>query len=268
MRARRVGRMGTPYGPDGRGRHYIGPTRPIRKWIGQRSAPGTALRPVRIELRPQLRQRVFPGLLAAADDGRPRTDVVDDRLERPVRRQLERRRRELGERKRQRAVAVIDQAAFGRPVSPDAIAVERPDDGVDGRIDAEQAIGPQRHDPVRPEHAPRLRVEAWQVEPVGRLRHRQQVDDAGAHRQTLSRVAQVAARARAAPHGAAGFRSRRSPAPARTAPRGRPPPARCRSRRRARVRCPAPFARGTRPAPAGSAAGTAGSRRIGARSGP
>src|SRR5438309_11838386 len=112
---------------------------------------------------------------AVAQHRGPGAEIAAQLRQSQLRLHGDRRKRELGERKIDGAVARVDERALRRPVGAHGPLVERVDRLVQTGAELEQPVAPNSDDPAPNEHAPRLRVEPGAVEPVERLCDRHQL---------------------------------------------------------------------------------------------
>ena len=97
----------------------------------------------------------------------------------------------LTPRERQRAIALLDIAALGRPIGTDDLCIESVDQRVHLGIDAKFLVGPCGDDTIRRQHPPALRVKTVEVEPVRRLRRSDQRHRTRGHGKTFGRGADI-----------------------------------------------------------------------------
>src|SRR5882762_3565374 len=82
----------------------------------------------------------------------------------------------FGERKFDGLVTLLRDPPFRRPIGTHDVAVEAAHDPVDLRCDLEHHIRPHRDHAAWPEDTPNLGPKSGAVEPVQRLRHRDEID--------------------------------------------------------------------------------------------
>ncbi len=95
---------------------------------------------------------------------------------------------EFSERKLDGLVTLLRDSPFRRPIGTHDVAVEAAHDLVDLRCDLEHHIRPHRDHTVWPKDTPNLGPKSGAVEPVQRLRHRDEIDRSVAEVRGLGRT--------------------------------------------------------------------------------
>src|SRR5215207_4134555 len=106
------------------------PPDPQREREAQRAAQ-LGLLPSLRELAPEALDRLAPERLLGGADGGPGVDLAGELGQRPRDLDRERPGGKLVEGKAEGAVALLDVAPLRRPIGPDDLPVEVPDDGID-----------------------------------------------------------------------------------------------------------------------------------------
>src|SRR5688572_29443980 len=141
-----------------------------------RATRGGPITPFRFKLRQQGRDWVFSPVGRVFLRRRPGAQIATELIKCELLLDRERRQRKLDERKFDRSIAIVDQAALGRPIWANGLFIEAAHDSVDVLVDLEESVAPNGDHSARNEHAARLAKECIAVEPVQRLRDRHEID--------------------------------------------------------------------------------------------